>query len=115
MEANKPSDQKKLTREEAIAEIRRLADELGRVPKKADLPDDLRNRIRVLFEKWCYALEASGLVVPSEKVQEKRRKREAHRAAVAARAEKRKAKKEQQEKEKRAERLKKLKEQRKNV
>lgn len=114
MEANKPSDQKNLTREEAIAAIRLLADDLGRVPKKADLPDDLRNRIRVLFEKWCYALEASGLVIPSEKVQEKRRKREAHKAAVAARAEKRKAKKEQQEREKRLERLKKQRE-KKNV
>lgn len=96
MEAKTPSDQKHLTREEAIAAIRQLADDLGRVPKKSDLPEDLRNRIRVLFEKWCYALEASGLVVPSEKVQEKRRKREAHKAAVAARAAKREAKKKEQ-------------------
>ena len=89
MEANKPSDQKVLTKEEAISQIRALADELGHVPKKNELPDPLKNRIRPLFEKWCYALEASGLVVPSERVQEKRRKREAHKAAVAARAAKR--------------------------
>ena len=95
MEANKPSDQKVLTKEDARKEIRALADELGHVPKKSELPDPLKNRIRPLFEKWCYALEASGLVVPSERVQEKRRKREAHKAAVAARAAKRAEKQKQ--------------------
>ncbi len=99
-------DNTKLTREEAIAAIRKLADDLGHVPKKSELPDDLRNRIRVLFEKWCYALEASGLVVPSEKVQEKRRRREAHKAAVAARAAKREEKKKKEKAEKRAAKLK---------
>ena len=102
MEAGKPSDQKGLTKEEAILQIRALADELGHVPKKSELPDPLKNRIRPLFEKWCYALEASGLVVPSERVQEKRRKREAHKAAVAVRAAKRAEKEKLRKQEKRS-------------
>ncbi len=105
MEANTPSDQKVLTKEDAIKEIRALADELGHVPKKSELPDPLKNRIRPLFEKWCYALEASGLVVPSERVQEKRRKREAHKAAVAARAVKRAEKEKKRKEEERLKRL----------
>lgn len=81
-----------VTKEEAIRVMQQLAEELGRTPKREDLPEEIRNRIRPLFEKWCYALEEAGLRIPSEKVQEKRRKRAEHKAAVAARQKKREEK-----------------------
>ena len=93
MKANENIDPPQVTREEAIAVMQQVAKELGRVPKKEDIPERVRNRIRPLFEKWCYALEAAGLRTPSEKVLEKRRKREEHRAAVEARRLKREANK----------------------
>ena len=86
------TDPPQVTKEEAIKVMQQLAEELGRPPKKIELPERIGNRIRPLFEKWCYALEAAGLRTPSEKVLEKRRKREEHRAAVAARKKKREAK-----------------------
>lgn len=96
MKAEKPSDQTHLTREEAIAAIQKLASDLGHNPKKSELPPDLHNQIRSLFGKWCYAQEAAGLVVPSERVQEKRRKREEHKAKVAERQKQREQEKEKQ-------------------
>ena len=92
MKANSHDSPSQITKEEAVKQILELADELGRPPKKSELPEEIRCRIKPLFDKWCYALEEVGLKVPSEKVMEKRRKREAHRAAVAARKEKREAK-----------------------
>lgn len=89
MKAEKPTDQTKLTREEAIAALQQLATDLGHNPKKSELPPYLHNQIRAIFGKWCYAQEAAGFVVPSERVQEKRRKREEHKAIVAKRQEKR--------------------------
>ena len=106
MKANEPTDQSKLTKEEAIEALKQLEKKLGRVPKKADLPDALRNRIRVLFGKWCYALAESGLVTPSEKVLEKRRKRAEHKAQVAERMKKREAEKKQRQRERRIQKMK---------
>ncbi len=94
MKAEKTSDQTHLTREEAIAALQKLASDLGHNPKKSELPPDLHNQIRSLFGKWCYAQEAAGLVVPSERVQEKRRKREEHKARVAERQKQREQEKE---------------------
>lgn len=102
MKAEIPSDQAPMTRDEAIIALRKLADELGHVPKKSELPEPIRNRIRPLFEKWCYALEASGLVIPSEKVQQKRRAKEEHRRQVAERQKKRDEKKKIREMKKKA-------------
>lgn len=92
MKAYNSTDPPQVTKEEAISAMRQLAEELGRPPKKNELPPRIGNRIRPLFEKWCYALEEAGLRTPSEKVLEKRRKRDEHRKAVAARKKKREAK-----------------------
>lgn len=89
MKANNTSDQNDLLREELIREIQQLAADLGHNPKKSELPPELQSRIRSVFGKWCYAQEAAGLVVPSDRVQEKRRKREEHKARVAERQQKR--------------------------
>ena len=92
MKAEKPSDQIPMTKEEGIAALQALAKELGHNPKKSELPEPLRNRVRVLFGKWCYAQAEAGFVIPSEKVQEKRRKREEHKQQVAARQKAKEAK-----------------------
>ena len=62
------------------AECRRLiallndrAKELGRKPKKQDMTGKEVGAIKKCFGKWCYALEASGLQVPSEKTIERRK------------------------------------------
>ena len=105
MKANNTSGQTSLTREEAIAAIQQLARDLGHDPKKSELPEYLRNQIRAIFGKWCYAQEAAGLVVPSQKVQEKRRKREEHKARVAERQAKREEEKKKRDLEKKKARL----------
>ena len=100
MKANLTSDQQDLLREELIQEIHQYVEELGHNPKKSELPPELHSRIRSVFGKWCYAQEAAGLVVPSERVQEKRRKREEHKARVAERQKKRDEEKKARELEK---------------
>ena len=97
MEATDNTSTNQITKEEAIAAIRKMAEELGRQPKKSELPDEISFRIKPLFGKWCYALEEAGLRHPSEKVLEKRRKRDEHRAAVDRRRKKREAKKQAEE------------------
>ena len=100
MKANLTSDQQDLLREELIQEIHQFVEELGHNPKKSELPPELHSKIRSVFGKWCYAQEAAGLVVPSERVQEKRRKREEHKARVAERQKKRDEEKKARELEK---------------
>ena len=100
MKAN-PSDQIPQTKEEGIAALQALAKELGHAPKKSELPEALRNRVRVLFGKWCYAQAEAGFVIPSEKVQEKRRKRAEHKVQVAERQKKREEKKREEQRKKR--------------
>lgn len=100
MKANEKSSSPPITKEEAIVIIQNMAKELGRPPKKSELPDEIKCRIKPLFDKWCYALEETGLKIPSEKVQEKRRKREEHRQAVERRRIKREAKKKLRDEEK---------------
>ena len=102
MKANNTSDQTVLIREETIKELQQLAADLGHNPKKSELPPDLHSRVRSVFGKWCYAQEAAGFVVPSERVREKRRKREEHKARVAERQEKREEEKKAREQERRA-------------
>ena len=46
--------------------------ELGRRPKKEDMTAKEVGAIRKCFGKWCYALEASGLQVPSKATLERR-------------------------------------------
>lgn len=62
------------TKEELISYLMRKQEELGRRPKKSDMPDDIKQYYRILFGKWCYALEEAGLSVPSEQTLERRRR-----------------------------------------
>ena len=48
------------------------AEELGRRPRKQDMTGKELGMIKKCFGKWCYALEASGLQVPSEATLERR-------------------------------------------
>ncbi len=48
---------------------------LGRRPKKSDPTEKDLGAIRKCFGKWCYALEASGLQIPSPETIERRLKR----------------------------------------
>ncbi len=67
-------------KEELIRMLIVKQEKLGRRPKKADLPDYLKVEYRKAFGKWCYALEAAGLSVPSERVlARRRRQRQRHR------------------------------------
>ena len=100
MKAKLTSDQQDLLREELIQEIHQFVEELGHNPKKSELPPELHSRIRSVFGKWCYAQEAAGLVVPRERVQDKRRKRVEHKARVAERQKKRDEEKKERELEK---------------
>ncbi|MBR3201941.1 MAG: hypothetical protein IKG17_11510 [Mogibacterium sp.] len=61
--------------EECRRLIRLLRDrekELGRKPKKQDMTGKEVGAIKKCFGKWCYALEASGIQVPSEATLERR-------------------------------------------
>ena len=62
------------TREELTKYLLRKQDELGRKPNKSDIPEKMRPYFAVLFGKWCYALEASGIVVPSDATLARRRR-----------------------------------------
>ena len=52
--------------------LRDRAEELGRKPKKQDMTGKEVGAIKKVFGKWCYALEASGIQVPSEETLERR-------------------------------------------
>ena len=52
--------------------MRDRAEILGRKPKKEDMTGKEIGAIKRCFGKWCYALEASGLQVPSKKTLERR-------------------------------------------
>ncbi len=56
-------------------QLKEMEQKLGRRPKKSDLSNKDLGAIRKCFGKWCYALEASGLQVPSEETVEKRMKK----------------------------------------
>ena len=62
------------TKEELTEYLIRKRDELGRVPTRKDIPEMMRPYYRVYFGKWCYALEKTGIVIPSEKTLERRRR-----------------------------------------
>ena len=65
------------TKEELTEYLIKKRDELGKVPAKKDIPEQMRPYYRVYFGKWCYALEETGVVIPSEKTLERRaRKKE---------------------------------------
>ena len=65
-------------------------EELGRRPTKKDIPDKMKPYYRVYWKKWCYALEACGLKVPSEETVERRnRHKNWHKLKNAAAKEKR--------------------------
>ena len=72
------------TKEELIDYLLKMRDELGRKPVKKDIPDEMKPYFRVFFGKWCYALEAAGIVIPSERAlarrQHYRKRREMKRA-----------------------------------
>ena len=62
------------TREELLDYLLKKRDELGRKPTKKDIPERMRPYYRVYFGKWCYALEETGIVIPSEHTLERRAK-----------------------------------------
>ncbi len=53
------------TNEELLAILSNLKQKLGRMPTKKDIPEEIRPLYRKAFGKWCYALEAAGLKIPS--------------------------------------------------
>ena len=53
-------------RQWAIDTLRKCAQELGRAPKKADVDDALRARIKTFLGPWPRALEAAGLKSPKK-------------------------------------------------
>ena len=60
------------TKEELLDYLLKKRDELGRKPTKKDIPEKMRPYYRVYFGKWCYALEAAGIVVPSQRTLDRR-------------------------------------------
>ena len=60
----KTEEQKK---EWAIRQLRLRAQELGRLPIKADFDDATRARIKAFLGPWPRALEAAGLKEPKKK------------------------------------------------
>ena len=62
------------TKEELIGILISKQKKLGRKPKKSDMSDVLKVQYRKAFGKWCYALEAAGLSVPSERVLARRQR-----------------------------------------
>ena len=60
------------TREELIAILLAEQRRLGRQPKKSDMPEELKPIYRKVFGKWCYALEAAGIVIPSQRTLDRR-------------------------------------------
>ena len=65
------------TKEELTEYLIKKRDELGRVPTRKDIPEKMRPYYRVYFGKWCYALEETGIVIPSEHTLERRAKKKA--------------------------------------
>ena len=65
------------TEEELRDFLYKKRDELGRVPTRKDIPEKMRPYYRVYFGKWCYALEETGVVTPSEKTLERRARKKA--------------------------------------
>jgi hypothetical protein len=72
------------TKEELIRFLLDKQAELGRKPTKKDIPDAIKPYYRVLFGKWCYALEASGIVIPSEATLERRRRHKTRHRKTSA-------------------------------
>ena len=78
------SKQYPYTREELLDYLHKLNYELGRKPAKKDVPEEMRPYYRVLFGKWCYALEVAGIVIPSERTLARRmRHKNKHKAMNA--------------------------------
>lgn len=67
----------KLTREECLLLLKGRADELNRLPKKADFTVDEVARIKAYFGPWPRALEAAGLKAPKteDRIAQNREKR----------------------------------------
>lgn len=51
----------------AIRQLRQRAEELGQPPRKADVDDATRARIKTFLGPWPRALEAAGLKEPKQK------------------------------------------------
>ena len=61
-------------REWAIAQLRQKAEELGKLPRKADFVDVDCIRIKAALGPWPRALEAAGLKTPKTEAEKKRRR-----------------------------------------
>ena len=71
------NEQYPYTQEELAEYLLRKRDELGRTPTRKDIPEKMRPYYRVYFGKWCYALEKTGIVIPSERTLERRARKKA--------------------------------------
>jgi|GEM_PF-1552833 len=63
------------TKEQLIAALQARAKELGKCPVKKDMPEEMKPYFKLTFGKWCYALEAAGLRIPSRTTLERRNRR----------------------------------------
>lgn len=72
-------DQLTPLQQQTVDNILKLQEELGRRPRKNDLPPALLSDVIRSFRKWCYALEAAGLHTPSQTTLARRRRRNAKR------------------------------------
>lgn len=61
-------------REWAIGQLRQKAEELGKLPRKADFVDVDCIRIKAALGPWPRALEAAGLKTPKTEAEKKRRR-----------------------------------------
>ena len=57
-------DEKNLTREYYLGELRKIAEKENRLPKKSDFSDYDVMKIKGYFGPWPWALEAAGLKEP---------------------------------------------------
>lgn len=74
------------TKEELIEILQIRRDELGKKPTRKDIPETIMPYYRATFGKWCYALEAAGIVIPSQATLDRRmRHKMRHRRGNAQR------------------------------
>ncbi|MBR2547880.1 MAG: hypothetical protein IKF07_06795 [Eubacterium sp.] len=62
------------TKEELISILQTTGKVLDRKPTWKDMPYDIRMYYKIVFGKWCYALEEAGLSVPSQKTLDRRKR-----------------------------------------
>ena len=81
-----------MTRDEAICLLRQLAQRLGRLPTRRDLPDAQVVQVKAALGPWPRALEAAGLKEPKPDTRHARTVEQRRRRKIAARPQKPQAK-----------------------